>query len=162
MKKCVNTHKFVMEMWNIAENCLEKMQKYAQTRSENVGKLHILRSNYMQKLHPIGYNLMQNGPNCSVSGIKSYTRTAIIWSFYNVNFVILIRFEWIEQNETDTFAAFRLRCLQLAINCSGRCKYGLGRAVVCKSSQVRVQVSVDVNRDVRDVMDVTTRIYRVK
>ena len=57
------------------------MQKYAQTRSENVGKLHILGSNYMQKLHPIGYNLMQNGQNCPLSGIKSYTRTATMLSF---------------------------------------------------------------------------------
>lgn len=52
---------------------------------------------YMQKLHSIGYNLMQNGPNCTLTDIKLYTRTAIIWSFYNVNLVILIRFEQIRK-----------------------------------------------------------------
>lgn len=80
----------------------------------------------MQKLRPIGYNLMHIEPNCTVSGIKSYTRTAIMLSFS-------IRITSFRQYLSKLF---RANGVQVRV-------------------QVSVDVIVDVNRDVMDVRDVT-------
>lgn len=92
----------------------------------------------MQKLRPIGYNLMQNGPFCTLSVIKLYTRTAIMLSF------------------SIRIASFRQYLSKL---------FRTNEYIFCRfdADFCGLQVSVDVNRDVnRDVimdviMDVTDR-----
>ena len=137
------------------------MRKYAQTRHEKMQKCPQTHPKNVRILHPIWYNLMQNGPFCTLSVIKSYTRTDIMLSFsiriasFRQYLSKLFRAnEYIFAVPTQTFAVCKLVWMLV-------CKLRSLYCVLRGSETNRILRTVDVIMDVigmlyRDVMDVTS------